>query len=182
MPKIQQQLPLDLFVQKRKLAQAVSMADLVGDQGYDVEGNFWTKVKRGEPNECWEWTGAVYEWGYGVMKVANRRNCSAHRVSYVIHHGPIPDGMFVCHSCDNPPCVNPSHIFLGTPADNLKDAASKNRMLFGEAHPGNKFSAESVAKVRAGYPRLSERELANLYGVSEGMVYRIVRGLAWKKS
>jgi HNH endonuclease len=79
------------------------------------------------PGECWGWRGATFRFGYGKVKLWDGTRTTAHRVSYQIHYGPIPDGMFVCHHCDNPPCTNPEHLFLGTGADNNRDMAKKGR-------------------------------------------------------
>ena len=86
------------------------------------------------PNEqCWPWQGAKLKTGYGVVK-HQCKQYKAHRASFVIHRGQIPSGMFVCHHCDNPSCVNPSHLFLGTPQDNMTDKVRKGRQSRGEAH------------------------------------------------
>ncbi len=93
-----------------------------------VAERFWPKVDRRGPDECWEWKAARQAEGYGKMFTTNRcRPERAHRVSWVLHHGPIPDGMFVLHRCDNPPCVNPAHLFLGTNLDNIEDMGRKGR-------------------------------------------------------
>ena len=76
---------------------------------------------------CWEWSGARSRNGYGKMAYGNGTTAGSHRVSYEVHRGPIPDGLFVRHKCDNPPCINPDHLELGTPADNSRDMVERNR-------------------------------------------------------
>lgn len=95
----------------------------------DVPASFWQKVDKGTEDGCWIWTGARHRKGYGRFAVANRRKVYAHRYSWELAHGPIPDGLFVLHRCDNPPCVNPGHLFLGTNQDNMRDAAAKGRLV-----------------------------------------------------
>ncbi len=87
---------------------------------------FWSKVEVGEG--CWVWTGSRLRLGYGrIYSGVSNVVVQAHRASYEIHHGPIPDGMFVMHTCDNPPCVNPTHLRLGTPLENHGDMRAKGR-------------------------------------------------------
>jgi hypothetical protein len=91
---------------------------------------FWRYSNEGEPDQCWEWTGkARHPFGYGVFGLGTRQagTMQAHRFSYQLYVGPIPDGMCVLHKCDNPPCVNPDHLFLGTRADNNHDMIAKGR-------------------------------------------------------
>ena len=90
---------------------------------------FWNKVmKIVETDECWEWIAFKNKDGYGLFGY-NGKNQKAHRVSWQLHNGPIPDGLCVLHKCDNPSCVNPNHLFLGTNADNIKDRVNKNRTV-----------------------------------------------------
>ena len=92
---------------------------------------FWASVDRRMDAECWPWTGAKNHGGYGHLKVwvgAEHSERIATRVMWTLTHGPIPDGLFVLHRCDNPPCVNPAHLFLGTNDDNMRDAFVKHRI------------------------------------------------------
>jgi HNH endonuclease len=92
----------------------------------ELEKQFWERIIKGEdPNDCWKWVGAKSR-GYGGLTLRGE-SFSAHRLSYQLHHGPIAEGMFICHRCDNPECCNPKHLFQGTPADNVRDMISKGR-------------------------------------------------------
>jgi HNH endonuclease len=88
---------------------------------------FWEKVEK--TDDCWLWLGNLNGNGYGYTKLEapSRRNELAHRISWTLHFGPIPEGLFVCHHCDTPPCVRPDHLFLGTHSDNMKDMWRKDR-------------------------------------------------------
>lgn len=101
-------------------------------RGGSVESRFWSKVQK--TDDCWLWRATRFPKGYGQIKIKGRRRL-AHRVAWELTNGPIPDGLQVCHHCDNPPCVRPDHLFLGTQSDNIQDAVSKGRMPFNLKRP-----------------------------------------------
>jgi len=134
---------------------------------------FWSRVKKGDG--CWEWSGPRFK-RYGRFL----RNVPAHRYSWEITNGPIPDGMYVCHRCDNPPCVRPDHLFVGASSDNAMDRERKGRSRNRSGTHCN-FSRLTEADVAA--IRLSDGKYADLaarFSVSTATVSRIRRGLIWK--
>lgn len=95
---------------------------------------FWEKVSRGAAGACWIWRGWKTTGGYGQLTLPGDQKVMAHRFSYELHFGPIADGLFACHRCDNPSCVNPAHLFLGTHLENMRDMIAKGRNVVGSRH------------------------------------------------
>lgn len=157
----------------------------------DIE-RFWSKVvKSDDPDSCWEWTIATDKDGYGLFKVGksqNKRTMRAHRIAWELAHSTIPDGLCVCHQCDNPPCCNPRHLFLGTNQENTADKVAKGRVshatgLKGEAHPRAKLTWSKVKQIRLRYAteRISQRGLAREYGAGKSVINQIIRNEIWKE-
>jgi len=148
---------------------------------------FWPKVDRsGGPDACWPWTGHRNSKGYGSTHIwsdGKWRTVGAHRVAYTLERGPIAAGLQVCHVCDNPPCCNPAHHFLGTVRDNSRDMAAKGRT----------GTAPGMASTRARLTDADVREIRRLrsegmgvvaigqrFGIHSARVSMIARGLQWK--
>lgn len=134
---------------------------------------------------CWIWLGAKCAQGYGNMWSGSRYE-KAHRVSYRLLVGSIPGGMFVCHSCDRPSCINPEHLWLGTARDNIADAISKGRYRNGSAHGERngsaKLSADEVREIRETPKKYgSGRVLAARFGVTESTICEIRSGRSWRQ-
>ena len=146
---------------------------------------FWSKVEKGDPLECWEWTAFTLDdrGGYGQFRVggASGAMIGAHRVAWELVNGEIPDGMCILHSCDNPPCVNPGHLFLGTKTDNAEDRDQKGRTQKGDDHAMAKITSDDVIEIREGFARGEKQEhLASRFGVSRSNVSLILARKTWK--
>lgn len=147
-----------------------------------IETRFLLKVRK--TDTCWLWTGARCDDGYGHFNIGGHQR-RAHRVAWELwRHEPIPDGLMVLHHCDVPLCVNPDHLFLGTHKDNFIDWLNKGGTrcreiyLRGEAHPRHKVTANQVLEIRTS--RKSCKELARIFGLSDGQVSKIRNGTSWK--
>jgi len=140
----------------------------------------WSRIERRSPDECWEWQGARSSSGYGVLN-GSGSSSQAHRHAYELTYGPIPPGLMIRHTCDNPPCCNPAHLLPGTHQDNTEDMVSRERQERGERHHFAKLSDADVIEIRrlanAGIP---QREIAKQFGIGKDYVSILKRGLNWK--
>lgn len=148
---------------------------------------FWSKVLKGADDECWEWAGACHPFGHGQVCYGGKV-LYAHRVSYEFNIGPIPEGMTVMHLCDNPKCVNPAHLQVGTQAENLKHMRKHGRG-FTPPHrsesvrnKNSKLNPDKVRKIRELHANsdLEICDIANRYGVSASCITGVVYGRTWK--
>lgn len=142
------------------------------------EERFWRSVDK--TGDCWLWLRSKDRKGYGYCLYQGRVR-KAHRVAWAIAHGELPPSdIYACHRCDNPSCVRPSHIFLGTTADNMADMVKKGRAATGERHGCSKLKASDVVEIRtllsAG---VTHRDIARKFGVGPTSVSHIKRGLTW---
>jgi hypothetical protein len=149
-----------------------------------IEHRFWPKVAIGAEDECWEWQAYRNPKGYGIIRPSRSTTfLVASRVSWELTHGPIPEGLCVCHSCDNPPCCNPAHLFLGTKADNAHDMYAKGRRptVYGEATANAKLTEDLVREVKRRYSgkRGEVIALAREYGIHPGTLLDVLRGRTW---
>lgn len=146
-----------------------------------LEERFWERVDVQGPDECWEWTAGRIAGGYGRINDLGRP-LGAHRVSWEIENQTsVPEGLVVCHRCDNPPCCNPAHLFVGTTRDNAQDRDRKGRGLHGEANYCAKLTWDSVRSIRRRVDA-GERQcdLAREYGVTRTTINDIVKGRSWR--
>jgi hypothetical protein len=140
------------------------------------EQRFWHYVVQ-SVDGCWGWCGSIGNSGYGRLKV-NRQLMQAHRYSFILNRGEIPLGFLVCHSCDNPLCTNPDHLFLGTSADNMADKVAKGRQPNGQQIWTNKLTKEQILAVRKEPGR--HADIAAKYGLDRSYVSKIKRLESWK--
>jgi len=168
-------------------------------QKLSVAERFWSKVSKApHPKGCWVWTANKVRRGYGHFSPQSRTTQKAHRFSYVLAYGPIPDGLCVCHKCDNPACVNPDHLWAGTQKENMQDCAKKGRCM-AQTHPERVASGDrnGTRTKPENYPRSEDRYNAKITNAgademraeyASGLVtlqqiadkYGVCRSTAWK--
>ena len=143
-----------------------------------LDVRFWSKVRRAGPDECWEWSGGMFPKGYGCIRMG-RDVVGAHRVSWMLAHGELPS-LCVLHRCDNPACVNPAHLFLGTKADNNADMLAKGRQVRGEANRRSKLGRADVVMIRSlAADGCTKAEIGRLFEVDAKTIHAVVTGRTW---
>ncbi len=142
------------------------------------EQRFWARVQKS--SDCWTWASTKAPNGYGVLRYKGH-TASAHRISWELANGPVPAGLYVCHRCDNPACVNPEHLFLGTPAENTEDARVKGRLAHGERISLAKLTDSQVRQIRALYAsgNCTYVQLALQFGVTKGTIGKVINRNTW---
>lgn len=131
---------------------------------------------------CNEWVGGRNAWGYGLKRVGDK-TYRVHRLEWEKHNGPIPKGLLICHHCDNPPCFEISHLFLGTQSDNMLDAFDKGRRdQRGESNTQSVLTEDNVRMIRrvVSYREMAQREIAQHFGVSQQCISDITNGRRWR--
>lgn len=152
---------------------------------HGMREKFWARVNKGRPNECWEWASWTSERGYGRF-YHQGRYFYAHRLSWYLEHGHDPLDRFVCHKCDNPICVNPRHLFVGTQDDNMADMSKKGRAnrtprVLGAKHPQAKLTPTIVREIdRLRAAGMLWEDIANRFGVSKVTAHRAGTRRTWK--
>lgn len=169
----------------RKEAVALGRARRIAKLRDTATERFWAKVQKGAPDECWEWRASRMPGPrpYGRHSW-NGQTMYAHRIALSLTDGDWSNERFVCHSCDNPPCCNPFHLWRGSQRDNLQDMSNKGRNSIsgnagrpGETNGRSKLTTKQVQEIRSS--SLSDKKLAAIYGVAHGHIFRIRSRLAW---
>ena len=150
---------------------------MIGRPPRPIAERFWEKVIRQSARDCWLWNASTFHSGYGRFTV-NNRSVGAHRVSWELTNGPVPDDMCVLHSCDNPRCVNPAHLFIGTHGDNSHDRDRKGRTARGERIWNSKLTRYDVALIRASTS--TAEKIARRFGIHKSLVWKIKHRELWR--
>jgi hypothetical protein len=156
-----------------------------------VEERFWSKVNKNGPimpnmkTRCWVWTAGLWGGGYGCFYPRPELGTiPAHRFVWELHKGPIPEGLYACHKCDNPACVRPGHLFLGTQKDNAEDREAKgrgNHAVIGSFNGSAKLTERLAVKAIEMYStgKFTHKKIAERLGVSESAIRNIIHGITW---
>ncbi len=157
----------------------------MGRKATPVENRFWPNVDKRGPDECWNWTASRQGTNamYGVVFM-NGRKVGAHRVSWILNNGEIPEGLEVCHKCDNPLCCNPAHLWLGTHQQNMHDRTAKkrNNSPTGSRNFNCRLKESDIPKIlHLKKQGVSDINIGNKFGVSGPTINGIVKGWRWKQ-
>ena len=147
------------------------------------EARFWSRVDKSKPDGCWPWTGYRQKFGHGYIG-RGRRWILAHRYAWELVSGPIPDGMWVLHKCDNPPCCNPAHLYIGDRSANMADCYNRRRHTYGEKNSHAILTEKDVLEILQNRPKPRQRgavqSIAAKYGVSINAISAVLAGRSWK--
>lgn len=164
-------------LKNRKLKNGKYIRETILEKFFEIMGIY------SNSDECWEWKGRRFSNNYGCLNFG-LKNFLAHRISYEIYYGENPGNLLVCHTCDNPPCVNPKHLFLGTYKDNAKDCIDKNRKnpKIGEDKWNRKLCDEDIINIRNLYKLdgHTAKDLSEKYNVDITIIRKIANGIIWK--
>lgn len=165
---------------KPKAKGKFNLAGLTASEVEGLKRRLLAKTAK-RPNGCWEWLGQTNHGGYGKWEWKSYP-LRIHRLAWMLYRGEIPDKMLVCHRCDNPPCWNPHHLFLGTPADNMADMYAKKRAPVGAQRSQAKLTEANVLEIRKARnsPDWNANQLMQKFGIGRAVLYDVAAGRRWK--